>query len=59
MSKTARAAMMLLLALLLQGCGRKGPLFMLPPPVPASSAPAEQKPANPVQAAPNQPETKK
>jgi len=50
MSKTAAAAMMLLLALLLSGCGRKGPLYMQQAPVkpvPAANTPTEQKPISP------------
>jgi predicted small lipoprotein YifL len=42
-SKPVFAGTMLLLVLLLQGCGRKGPLFM------------PQAPAKPVPAAPSQP----
>ncbi len=33
------AGIMLLLVLMLQGCGHKGPLFM-PPPAPAQAQPA-------------------
>jgi predicted small lipoprotein YifL len=43
---------MLLLPLILQGCGRKGPLF-LPP------APAANPQAAPVQSVPAQPSTEK
>ncbi len=38
MSKTTTAGIMLLLALLMQGCGRKAPLFL--PQVPAKPVPA-------------------
>jgi predicted small lipoprotein YifL len=42
LSKTAAAAM-LLLALSISGCGRKGPLYMQQAPVKPASAPIEQK----------------
>jgi predicted small lipoprotein YifL len=45
---------MLLLAFILQGCGRKGPLF-LPPPPPA--APAQASPQAASQVVPAQPST--
>lgn len=34
------AGIMLLLALMLQGCGHKGPLFLPPPATPAQAQPA-------------------
>lgn len=57
MSRTAIAGILLLLALLLQGCGRKGPLFMpqVPAkPVPAAQAQPEQSQPGQSQAVPNQ-----
>jgi predicted small lipoprotein YifL len=57
-TKTAVAGMMLLLVLQLQGCGRKGPLFMPQEPakpVPAAKSQAEQTiPAAPRLPAPDQ-----
>jgi predicted small lipoprotein YifL len=47
MSKTATAASLLLLALLVSGCGRKGPLFMPVKPAPAGSVLPVPKPADP------------
>ncbi|OIR16031.1 hypothetical protein GALL_35350 [mine drainage metagenome] len=38
---------MLLLALILQGCGRKGPLFLPPPPIAAPQAASQVVPAQP------------
>jgi predicted small lipoprotein YifL len=35
---------MLLLLVTLQGCGRKGPLFMPPPPAEAQTAPDQSEP---------------
>jgi predicted small lipoprotein YifL len=66
-SKTATAGILLLLAVLLPGCGRKGPLFMpqmSTKSVPAETASAEQDPAIQSQPVPSQPiqiqpETKK
>lgn len=52
MFRTSIAAALLLLVLL-QGCGRKGPLFM--PQVPAKPAPAA--PAQPAQSQPEQTQT--
>jgi predicted small lipoprotein YifL len=49
MSKITATAM-LLLAVLLSACGRKGPLYMQQAPVqpaPASNLPIEQKPVSP------------
>jgi predicted small lipoprotein YifL len=64
LSKTAAiAAKILLIASLLQGCGRKGPLFMQQEPakpLPAGAVPAEQKtPASitPAQSQPVQTQT--
>lgn len=62
MSRTAIAGILLLLILLLQGCGRKGPLFM--PQVPAMPAPAvKDQPAQsqpvPSQITPSQTEPEK
>jgi len=57
-SKTTAAGIMLLLALLLQGCGRKGPLFMpqvAAKPVAAEKAQAESSPAIQSQPVPSQP----
>lgn len=56
-TKTAIAGMMLLIALQLQGCGRKGPLFMPQEPakpVPAAKTQAVQTPAAPKLPAPDQ-----
>lgn len=52
MSKTTTAGIMLLLALLMQGCGRKAPLFL--PQVPAKPVPAATVQPEPAQAAPSQ-----
>ena len=62
LSKTAAiAAKILLVTLLLQGCGRKGPLFMQQDPAkPLPIAPAEQKSLNgatPIQSQPAQTQT--
>ncbi len=57
-SKTAHTATLLLLALLVSACGRKGPLFMPPVQAPAVNAPTEPKPAIPEPLVPNQPEFK-
>lgn len=64
MSKAvAAAATILLVAFVLQGCGRKGPLYMQQIPVkpePAADAPAEQNTANrisPIQSQPVQTQT--
>jgi len=61
LSKTvATAAAILLIASLLQACGRKGPLYIQQKPAkPAVAAPAEQKPATvpPAQSQPVQPKT--
>lgn len=67
MSKTATAGVMLLLVLLVQGCGRKGPLFMPQMPAkPAMAAKDQTAQSQPVptqplpnQIIPSQPETKK
>lgn len=62
MSRTAVAGILLLSALLLQGCGRKGALFMQQEPVnpaPAAQAQPEQSPAISNQTAPSQTEPKK
>jgi predicted small lipoprotein YifL len=56
-TKTAFAGMMFLLVLQLQGCGRKGPLFMpqeTAKPVAAAKAEAEQAPAAPKLPTPGQ-----
>jgi len=66
-SRTAFAGILLLLVLLLQGCGRKGPLFMSQEPllpVPAEQTKPEQAQSAPVQTnqsqpVPNQSETTK
>jgi predicted small lipoprotein YifL len=50
MSKPANAVMLLLIALLLPGCGRKGPLYIQQEPVkptPVVNTPTEQKSTNP------------
>lgn len=61
MSRTPIAGILLLSVLLLQGCGRKGPLYMpQAPSTPAPSVkdqPAQSQPA-PNQLNPSQPETK-
>ncbi len=38
---------MLLLTIILQGCGRKGPLFLPPPPATPQAAPAQPLSDNP------------
>jgi predicted small lipoprotein YifL len=72
-SNTIKAVIMLLLALLMQGCGRKNPLFLPPPPVkpvaevkapaepprPAASQVAPAQAIQPEQSIQNQPEIKK
>jgi predicted small lipoprotein YifL len=57
MSKTAAtAAAILLIASLLQACGRKGPLYIQQAPAkPAVAAPEEQKPATAVPSTQSQP----
>ena len=55
MSKTAPVATLLLFALLLAGCGRKGALFMPVKSAPVANVQPEQKPDNanlPVQSQP-------
>ena len=56
-SKTATAATLLLLALLLQGCGRKGPLYIQQEP--AKPVPAAKTHPAPNQTMQNQPESNK
>jgi predicted small lipoprotein YifL len=60
--KTGAAAILLLLVLQLQGCGRKGPLFMPPAsaqPAPPAQAQPAQTPAVPNQTIPSQTEPNK
>ena len=57
MSRTAHVGIFLLLILLLQGCGRKGPLFMEP--VPAKPVPVAQPQAEQTPPTENQTESKK
>jgi predicted small lipoprotein YifL len=67
MTKPLIAGSLLLIVLLVQGCGRKGPLFMQQP-MPSKNQPAATivqptssvSPATPIQntSTPNQPETK-
>ena len=47
MSKAATAVTLLLLALLVSSCGRKGALFMPVKPAPVSNALPASKPGNP------------
>jgi predicted small lipoprotein YifL len=72
-SNTIRAVILLLLALLMQGCGRKAALFLPPPPIkpaaeakvpiePPLPATSQVAPAQSIQTVPSiqiQPETKK
>ncbi|WP_237247784.1 LPS translocon maturation chaperone LptM [Sideroxyarcus emersonii] len=55
------AGIMLLLTVILQGCGRKGPLFLPPPPTAAPAAAAQPAASQvaPAQPAPANPESKK
>lgn len=61
MTKTAIAGTLLLLVLLLQGCGRKGPLYMpqevATPALAVKDQPAQSQPV-PTQTISSQPETK-